>query len=110
MQRAVGSGPWKLESFSVRERAVLARNADYWDAARVPKLGKVTLLPLPEPNTRVAAFRSNQVDFIEFSDPDYDAMFARVYETFDRRRRTGCSRSCTPRSWTTRCSSSSPTT
>ena len=65
LQRAVGTGPWKLESFSIRERAVLARNPDYWEAARVPKLGKVLLLPLPEPNTRVAALRSNQVDFIE---------------------------------------------
>jgi peptide/nickel transport system substrate-binding protein len=65
LQRAVGTGPWKLESFSVRERAMLARNPDYWEAARVPKLGRVLLLPLPDPNTRVAALRSNQVDFIE---------------------------------------------
>ncbi len=65
MPKAVGTGPWKLESWSIRERAVLVRNADYWDAARVPKCERLVLLPLAEPNTRVAALRSNQVDWIE---------------------------------------------
>ncbi|WP_431270037.1 ABC transporter substrate-binding protein [Dankookia sp. P2] len=65
MPKAVGTGPWKLEAFSIRERAVLARNPDYWDAARIPKCEKLVLIPLPEPNTRVAALRSNQVDWIE---------------------------------------------
>jgi len=70
LEKPVGTGPFKLESFTVRERAVLARNPDYWEAARVPKVGKVLLLPLPEPNTRIAALRSNQVDFIEAPPPD----------------------------------------
>ncbi|MDB5372480.1 MAG: extracellular solute-binding protein family 5 [Belnapia sp.] len=70
MEKAIGSGPWKLESFVVRERAVLVRNPDYWDAGRIPKVGKVVLLPLPEANTRVAALRSGQVDFIEAPPPD----------------------------------------
>jgi peptide/nickel transport system substrate-binding protein len=70
MLRAIGTGPWKLESFAVRERAVLVRNPDYWEAARIPKVGKAILIPLPEPNTRVAALRSGQVDFIEAPPPD----------------------------------------
>ncbi len=70
MARAIGTGPWKLEQFSIRERAVLARNPDHWDATRIPKVGKVVLLPLPEANTRVAALRSGQVDFIEAPPPD----------------------------------------
>ena len=44
MQHAVGTGPWKLESFSIRERAVLVRNPDYWEEARIPKVGKLVLL------------------------------------------------------------------
>jgi len=68
--RAIGTGPFKMESFAIRERCVLARNADYWDPARTPKVGKLLLLPLPEANTRVAALRSNQVDFIEAPPPD----------------------------------------
>lgn len=68
--RPVGTGPFRLESWSIRERAVLLRNPDYWDAPRVPKVERVILLPLAEPNTRVAALRSNQVDWIEAPPPD----------------------------------------
>ncbi|MDN3566063.1 ABC transporter substrate-binding protein [Paeniroseomonas aquatica] len=70
MQRAVGTGPWKMESFSIRERCVMTRNAEYWDAPRIPKCARLVLLPLPEANTRVAALRSAQVDFIEAPPPD----------------------------------------
>ncbi len=70
LPRAVGTGPWKLESFNIRERAVLVRNPDHWNARRVPKLERLVLIPMPEANTRVAALRSNQVDFIEAPPPD----------------------------------------
>ncbi|WP_374304300.1 ABC transporter substrate-binding protein [Ferrovibrio sp.] len=65
-----GTGPWKLAAFVPRERAELVPNPDYWDKARVPKLDKMVLLPLPEPNARVAALRSGQVDWIEAPAPD----------------------------------------
>ena len=70
LDRAVGTGPWKLETFAIRERAVLVRNPDHWEAARIPKTQRVILLPLPDANTRVAALRSGQVDFIEAPPPD----------------------------------------
>jgi peptide/nickel transport system substrate-binding protein len=70
-QKPSGTGPWKMESgFTPRERAELTPNKDYWDKARVPKLDKLVLIPLPEPNTRVAALRSGQVDWIEAPAPD----------------------------------------
>lgn len=70
-QKPSGTGPWKLENgFTPRERAELTPNKEYWDAARVPKLDKLVLVPLPEPNTRVAALRSGQVDWIEAPAPD----------------------------------------
>ncbi len=56
-----GTGPWKLSAFVPRERAELTPNPNYWDKARVPKLDKMVLLPLPEPNARVA-FRSGRLD------------------------------------------------
>ncbi|SEG74234.1 ABC transporter substrate-binding protein [Bosea lathyri] len=65
-----GTGPWKLTGFVPRERAELVPNADYWDKARVPKLDKLILIPLPEANARVAALRSGQVDWIEAPAPD----------------------------------------
>ncbi len=65
-----GTGPFKLASWTPRERGELVKNPDYWDKARVPKLDKILLLPIPEANTRVAALRSGQVDWIEVPPPD----------------------------------------
>ncbi|HEU01021.1 hypothetical protein LCGC14_0497940 [marine sediment metagenome] len=65
-----GTGPWKLEAFVPRERAELVPFADYWDKARIPKLDKLVLIPLPEPNARSAALLSGQVDWIEAPAPD----------------------------------------
>ena len=65
-----GTGPWKLTGFVPRERAELVPNPDYWDKTRVPKLDKLVLIPLPEPNARAAALMSGQVDWIEAPAPD----------------------------------------
>ncbi len=65
-----GTGPWKLATWVPRERAELVPNPDYWDKARVPKLDKLILIPMPEVNARVAALRSGQVDWIEAPSPD----------------------------------------
>ncbi len=70
-QKPSGTGPWMIESgFTPRERVEMTPNKAYWDAKRVPKLDKLVLIPLPEPNTRVAALRSGQVDWIEAPAPD----------------------------------------
>ena len=60
-----GTGPWKLTTFTPRERAELVPNKDYWDKNRIPKVDKMILIPLPDPNARTAALRSGQVDWIE---------------------------------------------
>ncbi len=70
LAKASGTGPWKLEGYAPRERAVLARNPDYWNKARIPKLDKLVLLPVPDASARVAALRSGQVDWIEAPPPD----------------------------------------
>ena len=70
-QHPSGTGPWKLEhGFTPRVRAELTPNAAYWDKKRVPHLDKLVLVPLPEPNARVAALRSGEVDWIEAPAPD----------------------------------------
>lgn len=73
LNKPVGTGPWKLESYSQRERAVMTRNADYWNKSRIPRASKLILLPIPDSNARVAALRSGQVDFIEAPPPDATA-------------------------------------
>ena len=65
-----GTGPFKLESYVPRERAVLSRNQGYWNKLRAPKLDKLVLLPVPDASARVAALRSGQVDWIEAPPPD----------------------------------------
>ncbi len=65
-----GTGPFKLSRWTPRQSAELEKNATYWDKTRVPKLDKIVLLPIPEANTRTAALRSGQVDWIEAPAPD----------------------------------------
>src|SRR5271163_2003206 len=67
---ASGTGPWKMSSFTLRERLELVKNASYWDKARVPHVDKMVLLPMPEANARTAALLSGQVDWIEAPAPD----------------------------------------
>lgn len=67
---AAGTGPWKMASFTPRERLELVKNANYWDKARVPKIDKMVLLPMPEANARTAALLSGQVDWVEAPAPD----------------------------------------
>jgi ABC-type transport system substrate-binding protein len=67
---ASGTGPWKLDKFVPRERLELVRFEGYWDAKRVPKIDRLVLLPMPEPNARTAALLAGQVDWIEAPSPD----------------------------------------
>src|SRR5438445_5347801 len=67
---ASGTGPWKMSSFTPRERLELVKNEAYWDKARVPKIDKMVLLPMPEANARTAALLSGQVDWVEAPAPD----------------------------------------
>ncbi|MDQ8726638.1 ABC transporter substrate-binding protein [Bradyrhizobium sp. LHD-71] len=69
-EKPSGTGPWMLESFKPRERAELVRNPDHWDKTRITKSERLILLPMPDPNTRVAALLSGQVDWIEAPPPD----------------------------------------
>jgi peptide/nickel transport system substrate-binding protein len=65
-----GTGPFRVTRVTPHVAIELQRNEDYWDKARVPKLARMVLIPMPDPNTRVAALRSGEVDWIEFPAPD----------------------------------------
>ncbi|WP_374292269.1 ABC transporter substrate-binding protein [Paenirhodobacter enshiensis] len=69
-QAPAGTGPFRITKVTPRVSVELARNDAYWNPARVPKLDKVVLLPMPEATTRLAALRSGQVDWIEVPPPD----------------------------------------
>ena len=65
LKKPSGTGPWKLDNYTPRERAELVPNTEYWDKGRIPKLDRMVLLPVPDPSARVAALRAGQVDWIE---------------------------------------------
>jgi ABC-type transport system substrate-binding protein len=66
----VGTGPFKIIRVVPGQYAEMSRNDSYWNRARIPKLDRLMVYPMPEATTRVAALRSGQVDWIEVPPPD----------------------------------------
>jgi peptide/nickel transport system substrate-binding protein len=69
-KKPVGTGPFKITRVVPGQYIEMVRNEAYWDAARVPKLEKLVVMPMAEATTRIAALRSGQVDWIEVPAPD----------------------------------------
>ena len=67
---AAGTGPFRITKVVPRQEADLARWDKYWDATRMAKVDNVVLMPIPEANSRLAALRAGQVDWIEVPPPD----------------------------------------
>jgi peptide/nickel transport system substrate-binding protein len=67
---AAGTGPFRLTKVVPHELAELARFDGYWDEAHKAKVDVIRLLPIPEANSRLAALRSGQVDWIEVPPAD----------------------------------------
>jgi ABC-type transport system substrate-binding protein len=67
-----GTGPFKVQTYTPRERAILVRNDAYWNPDRMPKLDAIELIPVPDASARVAALRAGQVDWAEA--PPSDAL------------------------------------
>lgn len=65
-----GTGPFRLSRFVPRQQAELTRNDAYWNPQGRARLERIVLVPMPEANTRLAALRSGQVDWIEVPPPD----------------------------------------
>lgn len=67
-EHPVGTGPFRFVDRVRGQRITLARNDDYWGAK--PYLDKVVFRPLPDPSSRVASLRANEVDMIAVPPPD----------------------------------------
>jgi peptide/nickel transport system substrate-binding protein len=67
---AAGTGPFRITRIVPRQEADLARWDGYWDKSKIAKVDNVVLMPIPEANSRLAALRSGQVDWIEVPPPD----------------------------------------
>lgn len=68
--KPTGTGPFKFDKSTARERLELVPFKEHWDTTRLPKLDRVILMPLPDPSARTAALLSGQVDWIEAPAPD----------------------------------------
>jgi peptide/nickel transport system substrate-binding protein len=53
-----GTGPFRITKVVPGQFVEMSRNEEYWDKNRVPKLGKLVVIPMPEATTRLAALRS----------------------------------------------------
>ncbi|ETT72331.1 nickel ABC transporter periplasmic nickel-binding protein [Paenibacillus sp. FSL R7-277] len=58
--RAIGTGPWMAESYKTDQEAVLVRNPNYW--GEMPKLSRIIMKVIPDPQSRVLALQSGDVD------------------------------------------------
>jgi peptide/nickel transport system substrate-binding protein len=67
-KRLVGTGPYTLKEHTRKVRVVLQKNPDYWDKDR-PYIDEYTILSTPDAATRLATFRTGQVDFIWVASP-----------------------------------------
>lgn len=65
-----GTGPFKLVSRQQGVKVEYERNADYWDKKSPGNVQKMTLVPIKEDATRVAALLAGDVDFIKPVSPN----------------------------------------
>jgi ABC-type transport system substrate-binding protein len=60
-----GTGAFKLQTAEPNVRYVLAKNPNYWEKG-LPYLDSIEQVPIPDDNARVNAFKSGQINFIEY--------------------------------------------
>ena len=71
----IGTGPWKFVSRRLRDELVVERFDDYWNREALPRAERLTIKIIPEDTTRVAAFRTGAVDWIDAVPPAQVAQF-----------------------------------
>jgi ABC-type transport system substrate-binding protein len=62
-QKPIGSGPWKLVSWSHDDALLLSRNEHYWGGA--PKADSLRIRIIPEPLTQAAEYEAGQLSVVE---------------------------------------------
>ncbi len=58
----VGTGPWKLAESKLGEYDIFERNETYWGVK--PKVKRIVVKVIPDPNTRAVAFETGEIDLI----------------------------------------------
>lgn len=68
-----GTGPFYLKSWTEKVSYKMARNPNYY-VKGIPYLDEVNMIVVPDPATRLAAFRSGRADYILASKTDLDSL------------------------------------
>jgi 4-phytase/acid phosphatase/peptide/nickel transport system substrate-binding protein len=68
-RKPVGTGPFRLKSWTSGNQLVFERNPDYWQAGK-PYLDRVNVRPMRDPGARMAALRAGDVDVIWHDQPE----------------------------------------
>jgi len=70
--KLIGTGPFKLESWTVNQSLVATKNPDYWQkdskGTQLPYLDKITFKPIAEAAQRVNSLQGGAVDLMHTSD------------------------------------------
>ncbi|MCS6931409.1 MAG: ABC transporter substrate-binding protein [Acetobacteraceae bacterium] len=74
--RPVCAGPFRFVERVAQSRIVVERFNDYWNRDAI-HLERVTFLPIPDNNARIANLQSGAVEFGERMEPDHVEMVAR---------------------------------
>ena len=74
----IGTGPWKFVSRKPREELIVERFEDYWNKDYMPGVKRLVIRIIPEDTTRVAAFRTGAVDWIDAVPPALVSRFRQM--------------------------------
>jgi peptide/nickel transport system substrate-binding protein len=70
--KLIGTGPFKLDHWTVNQELVAVKNPDYWQkdskGQRLPYLDKITFKPVAEAGQRVNSLQGKTLDIIHTSD------------------------------------------
>ncbi len=64
--KMIGSGPFKLQSYSQNEKTVVVKNPDYWQKG-FPKANQITFVPVVDGAVRVTQLEGGQLNVIHTS-------------------------------------------
>lgn len=78
VKHPVGTGPWKFVSRVVKEELKLEAFDDYWNKEFRPTVKNLTVKIIPEDMTRVAAFKTGAVDWIDAVPPSMVEEFKKM--------------------------------
>ena len=81
-QHPIGTGPFKLDSFTPGDKLVLVRNNDYWGTKA--KLDKVIFKPIADGPARRQALESGDIQGYDFVDPADVTSLAANYTVMQR--------------------------